>query len=98
MTRNIPLAPHVNERQSDDEGQWLLLHIFCTLLLLLWAIPARLSGHKLEGSRAAENLPSAPQPQFVRNLHRIGVGPEAQGGAGGQFSWSGRIADGFFRS
>jgi len=51
----------------------------CTLLLFLGAIPAQIGwAQTADGSGAAENLPSAPQPQFMRNLSGIGVGPEAQ--------------------
>jgi outer membrane protein len=53
--------------------------LFCTLLSLLWAIPDQIGwAQTADGSGAAENLPSAPQPQFMRNLSGTGVGPEAQ--------------------
>jgi outer membrane protein len=74
-----PAAPHVKRGNPMTRANGFFCTLFCTLLLLLWAIPAQIVwAQTADGSRAAENLPSAPQPQFVRNLRRIGVGPEAE--------------------
>ena len=52
---------------------------FCMLLLFLWAIPAQTGwAQNPDKSGSAEDLPSAPQPQFTQNRSRITMGPEAQ--------------------
>jgi outer membrane protein len=74
-----PATPHLRSGNLMTRTNNFFCTLFCTLLLFLWAIPAQISwAQTADGSGAAENLPSAPQPQSMRNLSRIGAGPEAQ--------------------
>ncbi len=62
------------------------IFILCTLLLIVWAaLPPSGLAQTPDKSGSAENLPSAPQPQFTQNLTRIVVPPEVQVALGASF-------------
>lgn len=52
--------------------------LLCTLLLSPWTLSSQLAlAQTPDQSASADNLPSAPQPQFTRNPTRLGASPEA---------------------
>jgi len=53
--------------------------LLCTLLLSQWTILSQLAlAQSSDNSASADNLPSAPQPQFTQSPTRLGASPEAQ--------------------